>query len=74
VLYFRGMATEHFHQSQFDLIDTEKLFSLLEGELDARSRRVVADAVAESGGREDLVRRKGTILVPRPIRAAHAVL
>ena len=48
------MATEHFHQSQFDLIDTEKLFSLLEGELDERSRRVVAAAVAESGGRENL--------------------
>ena len=61
------MANERYHQSQLDLIDTEKFFSLLDGELDERSRRLVAAAIAESGGRENLTRIAKCASVSRPV-------
>ena len=61
------MADKHYHQSQLDLIDTEKFFSLLEGELDERSRRLVAAAIAESGGRENITHIAKCANVSRPV-------
>ena len=61
------MADKHYHQSQLDLIDTEKFFALLEGELDERSRRLVAAAIAESGGRENITHVAKCANVSRPV-------
>ena len=61
------MATEHYHQSQLDLIDTERFFSLIQGSLDERSRRLIAAAIAESGGRENLSHVARCANVSRPV-------
>ena len=61
------MAAEHYHQSQLDLIDTEKFFSLVDKELDERSRRLVVAAIAESGGRTNLAHVARCASVSRPV-------
>ena len=61
------MATEHYHQSQLDLIDTERFFSLIQESLDERSRRLVAAAIAESAGHENLSRVARFANVSRPV-------
>lgn len=61
------MSTVHYHQSQLDLIDTERFFSLIQSSLDERSRRLVAAAIAESGGRTNLSHVARCASVSRPV-------
>ena len=61
------MSTERYHQSQLDLIDTERFFSLIHGALDERSRRLIAAAIVESGGRENLSHVARCANVSRPV-------
>ena len=70
------MATEHYHQSQLDLIDTERFFSLIQGSLDERSRRLIAAAIAEAGGRANLshVARCANVSRPTPLTSVEVIV